>query len=99
MANTSRWRRSGVSVYVRAQDGEVGGVWVYEAETEDDPLGADPGRRRVFSSMYAGLRTNLPRCLASFGRTCCPPPPPALPHSTHTPSLAPHFCALARNPI
>lgn len=43
------------------QGGEVGGVWVYEPETEDDPLGVDPGRKRVFSSMYAGLRTNLPR--------------------------------------
>ena len=39
----------------------MGGVWLYQQETEDDPLGADPHRRRVFSSMYAGLRTNLPR--------------------------------------
>lgn len=35
-------------------------------ETEDDPLGVDPARRRVHSSMYAGLRTNLPRVRISL---------------------------------
>ena len=37
------------------------------AEVEsDDLLGLDPKRRRVHSSMYADLRTNLPRVIMGF---------------------------------
>lgn len=32
----------------------------------DDLLGRDPGRRRVHSSLYADLRTNLPREVMGF---------------------------------
>lgn len=40
----------------------IGGLWNYTDEVEEeDLLGRDPGRRRVHSSMYADLRTNLPR--------------------------------------
>lgn len=48
------------------QGDDVGGVWKYTPEVEDDPLGVDPARRRVHSSMYAGLRTNLPREVMAF---------------------------------
>ena len=41
------------------QGGNVGGVWAYSEETEDHPLGL--GSKHVHGSMYAGLRTNLPR--------------------------------------
>lgn len=44
----------------------MGGVWKYTPETEDDVLGRDPSRRRVHSSMYKGLRTNLPRVRYEF---------------------------------
>ncbi|KAL6782862.1 hypothetical protein ACKKBG_A08405 [Auxenochlorella protothecoides x Auxenochlorella symbiontica] len=53
------------TAFEQAED--VGGVWVYTEETETDPLGRDTGRRQVHSSMYAGLRTNLPREVMGFG--------------------------------
>ena len=43
------------------QGAEVGGVWVYTDQFEDDISGRDRNRRRVHSSMYSNLRTNLPR--------------------------------------
>lgn len=36
-------------------------VWSYDPRVESDPLGQDAARDRVHSSMYASLRTNLPR--------------------------------------
>ena len=51
----------GHDVVVFEQGGDVGGVWVYDPRTETDRLGTDPGRVRVHSSVYASLRTNLPR--------------------------------------
>jgi len=57
--------RKGHSVTVFEQSRELGGVWVYRPEVEDDPLGRRPSRR-VFSSMYDSLRTNLPRDLMAF---------------------------------
>ncbi len=41
-------------------------MWAYTPASESDPLGAAPGRARVHSSMYAGLRTNLPRELMAY---------------------------------
>jgi hypothetical protein len=49
-----------------------GGTWVYSDATDADPLGRANGRGsggaagRSHSSMYVGLRTNLPRELMSF---------------------------------
>ena len=51
----------------------VGGVWVFTAETEDDVIGREPGRRRVHSSMYSNLRTNLPREASSGPMSCAAP--------------------------
>ena len=50
-----------VVVFERSRD--VGGVWVYDPRIEagDDFVRRDPNRDRVHSSMYASLRTNLPR--------------------------------------
>lgn len=50
-------------VFERAS--HVGGTWVYDERTEDDPLGKNPSTR-LHASMYAALRTNLPRPLMSF---------------------------------
>lgn len=45
----------------------VGGVWVYDPDVEnDDLLGIRNHRKRVHSSMYASLRTNLPREIMGF---------------------------------
>lgn len=53
--------REGHVVTVLEQTDRIGGVWAYTDAVEDDPLGLDPHRQRVHSSMYEGLRTNLPR--------------------------------------
>ena len=49
------------ALWCAGQGATVGGVWVYTDQIEDDTLGTDPNRRRVHTSMYANLRTNLPR--------------------------------------
>ncbi|XP_057449844.1 flavin-containing monooxygenase FMO GS-OX-like 4 isoform X2 [Lotus japonicus] len=54
-------RREGHRVVVFEQGEQVGGTWVYTPEVESDPLGQDPKRRIIQSSMYESLRTNLPR--------------------------------------
>lgn len=53
----------GLSVTVFEQSHRVGGIWVYEDRTDTDPTGHHP---EVFSSLYASLRTNLPRDLMAF---------------------------------
>ncbi|XP_057977938.1 flavin-containing monooxygenase FMO GS-OX-like 4 [Malania oleifera] len=54
-------RREGHKVVVFERADQVGGTWVYNPLTESDPLGLDPSREIVHSSLYASLRTNLPR--------------------------------------
>ncbi|RRT68235.1 hypothetical protein B296_00024287 [Ensete ventricosum] len=54
-------RREGLRVVVFERDAAIGGTWVYTPATESDPLGLDPGRDIVLSSLYDSLRTNLPR--------------------------------------
>ena len=58
--------REGHQVSVFEQGNSVGGVWVYDPEIETDLLGINVDRKRVHSSMYASLRTNLPREIMSF---------------------------------
>ncbi|XP_052210269.1 flavin-containing monooxygenase FMO GS-OX-like 3 isoform X1 [Diospyros lotus] len=59
-------RREGHRVVVFEREDKVGGTWVYGPATETDPLGVDPFRRIVQSSLYASLRTNLPREVMGF---------------------------------
>ena len=54
-------RREGHEVVVFERGEEVGGSWVYTPEVESDPLGLDPNRKLIHSSLYNSLRTNLPR--------------------------------------
>lgn len=53
-----------VVVYEKAD--QIGGMWVYNPEVEADPLGLDPTRKIVHSSLYHSLKTNLPRPLTRF---------------------------------
>jgi len=56
--------RQGHRVTIFEQGNRVGGVWVYTPRTETDPLGqAGP---RIHGSLYASLRTNLPRDLMAY---------------------------------
>lgn len=54
-------RREGHRVVVFEQGDQIGGSWVYTADVESDPVGLDPKRRVVHSSLYNSLRTNLSR--------------------------------------
>ncbi|KAK9143192.1 hypothetical protein Syun_012592 [Stephania yunnanensis] len=54
-------RREGHQVVVFERNNRVGGTWVYDPRTESDPLGRDPLRSIVHTSLYDSLRTNLPR--------------------------------------
>lgn len=53
--------RQGHKVVVFERSKEIGGTWLYTPAVESDPLGLDPHRKMVHSSLYASLRTNLPR--------------------------------------
>ena len=53
--------REGHHVVVFERNTQIGGTWVYSPEIESDPLGIDPNRTRMHSSLYKSLRTNLPR--------------------------------------
>ncbi|XP_030535513.2 flavin-containing monooxygenase FMO GS-OX-like 3 [Rhodamnia argentea] len=59
-------RREGHQVVVFEKGSEVGGTWVYDPRVESDPLGLDPAREVVHSSMYKSLRVNLPRPIMGF---------------------------------
>ncbi|EIE25007.1 FAD/NAD(P)-binding domain-containing protein [Coccomyxa subellipsoidea C-169] len=62
-------RREGHEPVIFEQGSKVGGVWVYTDKVEE-PHGASSrigaAEERVHSSMYAGLRTNLPREVMSY---------------------------------
>ncbi|MFU8817725.1 MAG: FAD-dependent oxidoreductase [Pseudomonadales bacterium] len=57
-------QRQGHQATVLEQSARVGGVWVYSPQTETDPLGQSGAR--IHGSLYASLRTNLPRDLMAF---------------------------------
>ncbi|KAJ4954938.1 hypothetical protein NE237_011721 [Protea cynaroides] len=59
-------RREGHKVVVYEQGQKVGGTWIYDPNAESDPLGLDPSRAIVQSSLYDSLRTNLPREVMGF---------------------------------
>ncbi|KAJ4712812.1 Flavin-containing monooxygenase [Melia azedarach] len=59
-------RREGHKVVVLERENQIGGTWVYTNRIESDPLGLDPDRTVVHSSLYSSLRTNLPREVMGF---------------------------------
>lgn len=59
-------RQEGHQVVVFERSTKVGGAWVYDPNTESDPLGVDPARTIVHTSLYESLRTNLPREVMGF---------------------------------
>lgn len=58
--------RENHEVVIFEKSDQIGGLWVYDPRIETDPLGLDPTREIVHSSMYESLRTNLPRHLMGF---------------------------------
>ncbi|KAL6550199.1 hypothetical protein OROMI_020687 [Orobanche minor] len=59
-------RREGHSVIVYEREAQIGGTWAYTPEIEPDLMGLDPSRKVIHSSLYASLRTNLPRETMGF---------------------------------
>ncbi|KAK6158011.1 hypothetical protein DH2020_005325 [Rehmannia glutinosa] len=59
-------RREGHSVVVYERETQIGGTWAYTPETEIDPMGLNPNRKVIHSSLYSSLRTNLPREVMGF---------------------------------
>lgn len=59
-------RREGHRVVVFEKGDRLGGTWVYDPRVDSDPLGVDPGRETVHSSLYRSLRTNIPRQIMGF---------------------------------
>ncbi|KAL3334873.1 hypothetical protein AABB24_031210 [Solanum stoloniferum] len=60
-------QREGHSVVVFERENQLGGTWVYTPAAESDPVGIDPNREIVHSSLYSSLRVNLPREVMGFG--------------------------------
>ncbi|XP_026439804.1 flavin-containing monooxygenase FMO GS-OX-like 4 isoform X2 [Papaver somniferum] len=55
-------RREGHKTVVFERSNQIGGTWVYDPNIEsDDPLGLNPSRNIIHTSLYKNLRTNLPR--------------------------------------
>ncbi|KAK9277113.1 hypothetical protein L1049_006652 [Liquidambar formosana] len=59
-------RLEGHNVAVYERENQIGGTWVYTPKVESDPIGLDPSRTLVHSSLYHSLRTNLPREAMGF---------------------------------
>lgn len=59
-------QREGHRVVVFEKNHRIGGTWLYDPRTESDPLGVDPNREIVHSSLYLSMRTNLPRQLMGY---------------------------------
>ena len=57
--------RKGHHVHVYEGGRDVGGLWDYTSDVEDDLLGKQPSRR-IHASIYKSLRTNLPGELMAF---------------------------------
>lgn len=58
--------REGHRVAVYEQTQSIGGTWVFEEEVDEDLLARRGHGKKVHSSMYRHLRTNLPRELMGF---------------------------------
>lgn len=66
LAAAKELRHEGHTVVVFERESELGGTWVYSSEIESDPIGSDPNRKVVHSSLYQSLRTNLSREIMGF---------------------------------
>lgn len=65
LASAQECKARGHDVVIYEQSDRPGGVWAYSAEVETDLLGKD-ANRRVYSSLYKNLRTNLPSDIMAF---------------------------------
>ncbi|KAJ7982337.1 Flavin-containing monooxygenase [Quillaja saponaria] len=66
LSTAREFQREGHQVVVFERNDGVGGVWLYDPKVESDPIGIDPSREIINSSLYLNMRTNLPRQLMGF---------------------------------
>lgn len=66
LASARALKSEGHVAVIYEKSKKLGGTWVYDPQVESDPLGLDPNREIVHSSLYHSLRTNLPRQLMGF---------------------------------
>ncbi|XP_029128879.1 flavin-containing monooxygenase FMO GS-OX5 isoform X2 [Cajanus cajan] len=66
LAAARELRGEGLNVVVFEKSDHLGGMWRYDPRTDSDPVGWDPSREVVHTSLYRSLRTNLPRQLMGF---------------------------------
>ncbi|KDP25636.1 hypothetical protein JCGZ_20792 [Jatropha curcas] len=66
LAAARELHQEGHDVVVFERDAQIGGTWLYDSRVESDPLGLDPSRNIIHSSLYSSLRTNLPREVMGF---------------------------------
>lgn len=59
-------KREGHDVVLYEKANQIGGTWVYNPEIESDPIGLNPDRKIIHSSLYRSLCTNLPKQLMGF---------------------------------
>ncbi|KAK4285401.1 hypothetical protein QN277_002101 [Acacia crassicarpa] len=59
-------QREGHRVVVFEKSHRIGGTWAYDPRTETNPLGDNPSREIIHSSLYLSMRTNLPRQLMGY---------------------------------
>ncbi|KAL2511478.1 Flavin-containing monooxygenase FMO GS-OX-like 3 [Abeliophyllum distichum] len=66
LASARELGREGHHVVVYEKSDQLGGTWVYDPRVDSDPLGVDPNRKIVHSSLYSSLCANFPRQLMGF---------------------------------
>ncbi|KAL2337150.1 hypothetical protein Fmac_011596 [Flemingia macrophylla] len=66
LATARELRREALDVVVFEKSDHLGGMWRYDPRNDSDPVGSDPNRDVVHTSLYRSLRTNLPRQLMGF---------------------------------
>ncbi|KAL3615578.1 hypothetical protein CASFOL_041239 [Castilleja foliolosa] len=66
LATAQALKTEGHQVVVYEKSDQLGGTWVYNPQVESDPLGLDPDREIIHSSLYYSLHTNLPYQLMGF---------------------------------
>ncbi|CAI9106294.1 OLC1v1005420C2 [Oldenlandia corymbosa var. corymbosa] len=66
LATAREFKKEGHVVVVYEKSDRVGGIWAYDPRVEEDPLGLDPNREIIHSSLYRSVRTTIPRELMGF---------------------------------
>ncbi|CAI9118921.1 OLC1v1020548C1 [Oldenlandia corymbosa var. corymbosa] len=59
-------KREGHNVVIFEKSDRLGGIWAYDSQVEDDPMGINPNRQEKHSSLYRAVRTTIPKEIMGF---------------------------------